>query len=346
MRLCQVTEMTQADQYSAFEKRCLTAVFAVLFAVASSLGQAIAQELHIVQNAQSPLGGDKPNPSYFGRQPSTLRVNVDLVLVPVTVTDSLGRCVTGLDKQNFRIYEGEEEQAIRHFSSEDSPVSLGIIFDTSGSMKDKLERARDAVNELLDTANPQDELFLITFANSPELVTNFTNSVEDLRNHLLYITPRGSTALLDAIYMGVSEMRQARYPKKALLIISDGGDNHSRYREREIRSLVREAGTLVYAIGIYDQYFSTIEEQRGPALLNQISEETGGRMFTVDNLKDLVGAAARVSVELRNQYVLGYRPKDPKCDGKWHKIKVTMSPPLGLPVLTAHAKKGYYAPSE
>jgi len=338
--------MTQADRYSAFDKRCLAVVLVLLFAVASGLGQAVAQELHTVPNAQSPIGGDKPNRFDSGRYTSALRVNVDLVLVPVTVTDYYGRLVTGLDKENFRIYEGKEEEHIMHLSSEDSPVSLGIILDTSGSMKDKIERAHDAVMEFLEAANPQDECFLVTFADLPQLVTDFTDSCEDLENQLISVTPRGRTALLDAIYIGISQMKKAKYARKALLIISDGGDNHSRYGEHEIKSLVREADTLVYAIGTYDSYFSTLEEQMGPALLADVSEETGGRMFTVNNPKDLADAATKISVELRNQYVLGYRPKDPKYDGKWHKIKVKMLLPRGLPALTAHAKRGYYAPSE
>jgi len=337
--------MTQADR-SASDKRCLAVVLGLLFVVASGLGQGVAQEFQTDRNAQSPIGGDKPNRFDFSRFASALRVNVDLVLVPVTVTDSYGRLVTGLDKQHFRVYEGKEEEQITHLSSEDSPVSLGIILDTSGSMKGKIERARDAVMKFLETANPQDECFLVTFADFPQLVTDFTDSCEELQNQLLSVTPRGSTALLDAIYVGTSQMRKAKYARKALLIISDGGDNHSRYGEREMKSLVREADTLVYAIGTYDSYFSTLEEQMGPALLGDISEETGGRMFTVNNAKDLADAATQISVELRNQYVLGYRPKDPKYDGKWHKIKVKMLLPRGSPALTAHAKRGYYAPSE
>jgi Ca-activated chloride channel family protein len=141
-------------------------------------------------------------------------------------------------------------------------------------------------------------------------------------------------------------MRRAKYARKALLIISDGGDNHSRYREHDIRSAVREADVLVYAIGIYDRYFATIEEQIGPALLSEVSGETGGRMFTVDNPNDMAGIAAKISLELRNQYVLGYHPISPKYDGKWHKIKVKLSLPKGLPRCDARAKEGYYAPSE
>ena len=275
-----------------------------------------------------------------------MKVDVDLVLVPVTITDPMNRLVTGLDKDNFSVYEGKDQQDIRHFSSEDAPVSLGVIFDMSGSMSSKIERAREAVVEFFKTANPQDEFFMITFADKPEQIADFTQSVEDIQNKMVYTIPKGRTALLDAIYLGVSKMRQAKYPKRALLIISDGGDNHSRYTEGETKSLVKEADVLIYSIGIYDHYASTEEERLGPALLGEVSELTGGRTFTIDNPNDLGDVATKIGIELRNQYVLGYRPKNPAHDGKWRKIKVKLLPPKGLPPLRVYAKTGYYAPSE
>jgi Ca-activated chloride channel family protein len=275
-----------------------------------------------------------------------LKVNVDLVLVPVTITDPMNRLVTGLDKDNFAVFEGKQEQQIRTFSSEDAPVSLGVIFDMSGSMASKIERAREAVVEFFKTANPQDEFFMITFADRPEEVSDFTSSIEDIQGKLVYTVPKGRTALLDAIYLGVSKMRQAKYPKKALLIISDGGDNHSRYTEGEIKSTVKEADVLIYAVGIYDHYFPTEEERLGPALLSEVTELTGGRAFTIDNPNDLADVATKIGIELRNQYVLGYRPTNSAHDGKWRKIKVKLIPPKGLPPLRVYAKTGYYAPSE
>jgi Ca-activated chloride channel family protein len=216
----------------------------------------------------------------------------------------------------------------------------------SGSMSSKIDRAREAVIEFFKTANPQDEFFMITFADKPDEVTDFTQSVEDIQGKLVYTIPKGRTALLDAIYLGVSKMRQAKYPKRALLIISDGGDNHSRYTEGEIKNLVKEADVLIYAIGIYDHYFPTEEERLGPQLLSEVTELTGGRAFTIDNPNDLADVATKIGIELRNQYVLGYRPKNPVRDGKWRKIKVKLVPPKGLPPLRVYAKTGYYAPSE
>jgi Ca-activated chloride channel homolog len=275
-----------------------------------------------------------------------LKVAVDLVLVPVTITDPMNRLVTGLDRENFQLFEGSSKEEIKSFSSEDAPVSLGVIFDSSGSMSSKMDRAKDAVVEFFKTANPQDEFFMITFSDAPEVVSDFTNSVDEIQGKLVFTVPRKRTALLDAIYMGISKMRQAKYPKKALLIISDGGDNHSRYTEGEIKALVKEADVMVYAIGIYDRYFPTEEERLGPALLGEIAELTGGRAFTVENPNDLADVATKIGVELRNQYVLGYRPTKVARDGKWRKIKVKLLPPKGLPPLRVYARTGYYAPQE
>jgi Ca-activated chloride channel homolog len=275
-----------------------------------------------------------------------LKVDVDLVLVPVTITDPMNRLVTGLEKENFELYEGGSKEQIKSFSSEDAPVSLGVIFDSSGSMASKMDRAKDAVMEFFKTANPADEFFMITFSDEPELISDFTSSVDDIQSKLVFAVPRKRTALLDAIYMGVTKMRQAKYPKKALLIISDGGDNHSRYTENEIKSMVKEADVMIYAIGIYDRYFQSEEERLGPQLLAEITELTGGRAFTVENPNDLGDVATKIGVELRNQYVLGYRPNNIVRDGKWRKIKVKLLPPKGLPPLRVYARTGYYAPEE
>ncbi len=275
-----------------------------------------------------------------------LKVDVDLVLVPVTITDPMNRLVTGLEKDNFQLYEGNAPQQIRTFSSEDAPVSIGVIFDSSGSMASKMDRAKEAVMEFFKTANPQDEFFMITFSDEPEVVSDFTSSVDEIQNKLIYAVPRKRTALLDAIYMGLSKMREAKYPKKALLIISDGGDNHSRYTENEIKSMVKEADVMIYAIGIYDRYASAVEERLGPQLLSDITELSGGRAFTIDNPNDLADVATKIGIELRNQYVLGYRPNKVVHDGKWRKIKVKLLPPKGLPPLKVYARTGYYAPAE
>src|SRR5438552_6217330 len=325
------------------------ALLALAAVSCSSLPAQESDQVHITPRAQPaptpPPVNNIVDPT-LKTHTKPLKVDVNLVLVNVTITDPMNRIVTGLEKENFRIFEGSNEQQIKHFSSEDAPISLGVIFDMSGSMSDKIEKAREAVVEFFKTANPQDDFFLIAFSDKPELLSDFTRSVEDIQGKLVYTVPKGRTALLDAIYLGLDKMKQAKYTKKALLIISDGGDNHSRYTEGEIKSLVKEADVLIYAIGIYDHYFPTEEEQLGPALLGDLTELTGGRAFTIDNPNDLADVATKIGIELRNQYVLGYRPKNPAHDGKWRKIKVKLIPPKGLPPLRVYAKTGYYAPSQ
>jgi Ca-activated chloride channel homolog len=277
-----------------------------------------------------------------------IRTDVDLALVNVTVTDPYNRLVTGLDPDNFRVFEDNIEQEIVSFSSEDVPISIGVIFDFSGSMANKVDKAREAALEFFKTANPQDEFFLVSFNERAELTSTFTNSVEDLQSRMMMTSPKGRTALLDAIYLGLSEMRGAHNAKRALLILSDGGDNHSRYNENDIKRLVREADTQLYAIGIYDPLGyrnRTPEELNGPSLLAEITELTGGRVFAVEHLNDLPDIASKIGMELRNQYVLGYRPSNHTHDARWRKIKVKLRPPKGLPPLSVYAKTGYYAPA-
>ena len=327
----------------------VAAVFLVLFFSAPGLRAqtGTADDVHVVPRVKPPAEPKKPlvNPS-LDTHTRPFHARVDLVLVPVTITDPMNRLVTGLEKDNFQVFENKERQAIRHFSSEDAPISLGVIFDVSGSMSNKIDRSKEAVVEFFKTANPQDEFFVVSFSDEPELLSDFTSSVEDIQSRLVLAAPKGRTALLDAIYLAVAKLRNAKYDRKALLIISDGGDNHSRYTEGEISSLIKEADVQIYAIGLFDQVARTEEERVGPALLAEVTDVTGGRTFTIDNPNELPDVATKIGIELRNQYVLGYRPTKPVHDGKWHKIKVKLVPPKGLPPLHVYAKTGYYAPSE
>ena len=278
---------------------------------------------------------------------NTIRTKVDLVLVPVTVTDTMNRVVVGLDRGNFQLYEGKQSQEIKHFSTEDAPVSLGIILDVSGSMATKIERAREAVMKLLESSNPQDEFFLITFSDAPHLAQDFTQQIGDMQQQLLFARPKGSTALLDAIDLGLNKMRDAKYARKALLLISDGGDNHSRHSQKEVKARVRESDVLLYSVGIFDRQFVTMEERLGPELLTDISEVTGARCYTLDNPNNLPLITEHIGVELRNQYVLAYRPEGPKDDGKWRKIKVKLTLlPKSVPQLNVRARTGYYSRSQ
>lgn len=276
-----------------------------------------------------------------------LRVNVNLVQVPMTVTDSMNRLVTGLEKENFALYDNNVGQSIRYFSSEDAPLTIGIIFDLSGSMSSKFARARKALTEFLRTSNPQDEYFVVGFNDRPSVIVDYTSDPDDVEARMVMLKPENRTALIDAVYLGVDHMRQAKYERKALLIISDGGDNRSRYTEGELRRVVRESEVQIYSIGIFDSYAPTQEEILGPELLKEVCEMTGGRLFTVSNdLSDLQDIATRISAELRNEYVIGYTPSDMKHDGNWRKLKVKLLPPPGLPQLTVHFRQGYYAPAE
>ena len=268
---------------------------------------------------------------------ANIRVDTTVVLIPVTVTDPLNRFVTGLEKENFKISEDKVEQKIRQFSSEDAPLSVGLVFDTSGSMGSKLEKSRQAVAEFLKTMNPDDESFLVEFNDRAELALGFTRSPgRNSESSSPSRNPKGGRRLLDAVYMALHTMKKAHNSRKALLIISDGGDNSSRYTETEIKNLVREADVQIYAIGIFEPVASrgrTAEEMGGPGLLQEISEQTGGRAFGVENLAELPDIAAKIGLELRNQYILGYSPSNRERDGKYRKVKVTLVQPKSLPPL-------------
>src|SRR6266481_4682638 len=204
-----------------------------------------------------------------------------------------------------------------------------------------------ATLQFFKTANPQDEFFLVSFNDRAELISDFTSSADDQQSRLLSASGKGRTALLDAMYLGLSEMRTARNSKRALLIISDGGDNNSRYNEKDIKRLVREANTQLYSIGIFDPFGNrsrTPEELNGPSLLNEVTELSGGRAFSVENVNDLPDIATKIGSELRNQYTLGYRPSDKSHDARWRKIKIKLRTPRGLPPLSVAAKTGYYSP--
>jgi Ca-activated chloride channel family protein len=280
------------------------------------------------------------------RPNATIRVDANLVLVPMTVTDSENRLVTGLERENFYVYENNLPQTIRTFSTDDAPITIGIIFDLSGSMNSKFTRARRALSEFMRTSNPQDEFFVVAFNDRPNIVVDYTSNVDDVDARMVMLKPQNRTALIDAVYLGLNKLKDAKYERKALLIISDGGDNRSRYTEGELKKAVRESDVQIYAIGIFDVNAPTEEEKNGPALLTDIAEQTGGRLFRVVDVTELGDIAARISAELRNEYVVGYKPNDLKRDGNWRKLKVKLNPPPGLPPLVVHNRQGYYAPSD
>ena len=317
-------------------------VFLLLLAISGSNSPALlAAQSVAVQDVKH------DTPDKVIHQGQSVHIDVDLALVNVTVTDPYDRVVTGLEPDNFRVFENNVEQEIQYFSSEDVPISIGVIFDLSGSMANKIGKAKEATLQFFKTANPQDEFFLVSFNDRAELISAFTNSADDLQSRLLSASGKGRTALLDAIYLGLSEMHTARNNKRALLIISDGGDNNSRYNEKDIKRLVREANTQLYSIGIFDPFGNrgrTPEELNGPSLLDEVTELSGGRAFSVENINDLPDIATKIGSELRNQYTLGYRPSDKSHDARWRKIKIKLRAPRGLPPLSVSGKTGYYGP--
>jgi Ca-activated chloride channel homolog len=298
--------------------------------------------------AQEAPSGPTPEPSTTNAGKALgkiLKTETDLTLINVTVTDPMDRLVTGLEQENFRIFEDGREQEIVRFMGQDLPVSIGVIFDMSGSMADKIDKSKVATEQFFRTANPQDEFCLVAFNDRAQLASSFTPNVDDLQSRLMLLVGRGQTALYDGVYLGLNQMKWARNRKKALLIISDGGDNHSRYTENEIRKYVEETDVQIYAIGLFDvDGGPTPEEQQGPSLLYDLTGMTGGREFKVNSLKDLPDIAMKISMELRNQYVIGYRPSNRAHNGKWRRIKIKLQPPKGLPPLTVYAKSGYFAP--
>lgn len=279
------------------------------------------------------------------RPAASLRVDTNLVLVPVSVCDAANRPVVGLEKEQFRVFDDKVEQTVTHFAMDDEPLAVGLVFDVSGSMGRKLRRSRRAAAEFFRTANPADEFFLVTFSDRPTLAVPLTSDTDQIQNRLTFMGSRGSTALIDAIYLAVSELKKSTKSRKALLIISDGGDNNSRYTEGEVKSLVRESDLLIYSIGIFESSGGqTLEELGGPNLLREITEQTGGRAYAVDNLREMPDIAAKIGIQLRNRYVLGFSPMNPLRDGRYHRLRVQLVQSRGMPKLDAHWRLGYYAP--
>jgi Ca-activated chloride channel family protein len=337
---------------TALSSRGLTKITCLVFGLWALLGFA-AGLLPADDKATTKPSTDQEDPHATVRKPpihaTPIQIDVNMVVVNVTVTDPYDRIVTGLELTNFQVFDEKVEQKIEAFSTEDAPISVGLIFDSSGSMGDKIEKSKEAALQFFKTSNPQDEFMLINFSDRPNLITGFTTKFENLQDRLLFVKAGGKTALLDAIYLGLSEMKKATTNRKALLVISDGGDNHSRYTENDIKRAVKESDVQIYAVGIFEPLASrarTPEEAGGPGLLAELSEVSGGRMFSVEDINELPDIAEKISIELRNQYVLGYRPSNLVRDGRWRRVKVKLNPPKGLPPLQVYARTGYYAPTQ
>jgi Ca-activated chloride channel homolog len=292
-------------------------------------------------------GAETPAVSVARRAPPTtgtserrMTIEVRNVLVPVTVTDPLGRPVTGIPQSAFQIFEDDVEQRVSYFANEPAPVSVGILFDASASMEKKIDKSRAAVTRLFDSFMPGDEYFLVEFNDSPNLLSSFTPNVVELQERLTFIEPRGWTALIDAIYLAVARMKEARNGHKALVVLSDGADNNSRFSEPEVKSMLRESDVSVYAVAILGEGVS----KRSMRLLSAVADESGGQMFPVTKISQLPDAIANISDAIREQYVLGYRPANSDRDGKFRRVRVKIAPPPDLPPLHISWRTGYYAP--
>jgi Ca-activated chloride channel family protein len=274
-------------------------------------------------------------------------VDSTLVLVNVAVTDARGRFVAGLEQQDFQVFEDKIAQTVAYFSAEEAPVSVALVLDFSGSMASAFGKLQQAVAEFLKSANPLDEFCLIEFRDRPEMSMGFTSAPGEIQNRVALTKPEGNTALLDAVYLGLRHMRKARNARKILLIVSDGGDNHSRFRAREVENLARESDVEIYAIGMGSSSVRTVGDLwDGPALLNELADEAGGRCYDIDDPRGLPAVADKIGRELRHQYVLGYVPQNRQRDGRYRRIQVKIARAPGQPRLTAYWKRGYYAPAD
>jgi Ca-activated chloride channel homolog len=291
---------------------------------------AVALSLVLTLNAQN----EKPTPY------PVFRTNVDTVFAKVSVTDYSNRYVTGLEQEHFKIYEDKVEQTISYFGTEHAPVSVGIIFDVSGSMNDNgnIAKAKKAIDRFLQSGNPEDEYFLVTFNQKTTLVQSFTSQSSSLQNGTALQKPGGRTALYDAVYLGLDQIKGAKNDKKALILVTDGEDNSSRYSPLEVREFAKESDAQIYGIGQEGNL------NYGRSEITSIVGLTGGRAFFPRSFSELDYYIDLIHAELRNQYLLGYIPTNKVHDGKWRHIKVLLDAPKGLPKLIVHAKEGYYAP--
>lgn len=296
-----------------------------------------------------PILGETPplKPAPTGT-PALLRIDSSLVIIAAHVTTATGASLMTLQKDNFRLMEDNVEQTISHFSKDDAAVSVGVLFDVSRSMTTKMQTGTEAIAAFFKTANPEDEFFLVEFSNRAKLALPFTRDCDDLYREVAHIKPSGQTSLLDAVYLGLAQMKRARNQRRALVLFSDGGDNMSRHTVREVRNALLESDVQVFAMGIFaadDADLPTAEERRGPRLLDQLAEQSGGRHYRVRNLNDLPAVSAAIGNELRSQYLLGYYPTNNARNGKYRQVRVSLTGNPGDDLHLSY-RRGYYPPSE
>jgi Ca-activated chloride channel family protein len=259
--------------------------------------------------------------------------------------DRQGLYISGLTKQSFTVLDDKAPQEIAFFGDADEPISIGIIFDLSGSMTgEKIGRARTALAHFIQTSSDSDEYSLIGFDSHARLLADRTRDADMLLRKLDSVTPRGSTALYDGLYLGVEKVMQGAHPKKALLLITDGGENDSRYTRSELHEFLEESGVILYSVCVLDRInLAGKAGFRVQNLLKGLSAVTGGRAFFPDSAAEMDEMFERIALELRHQYSIGYRPSNFITDGRWHRVKVKVTTPAAFPHLTVRSKEGYYA---
>jgi Ca-activated chloride channel homolog len=343
------TEKAAREDYSTGlpPTRELAVAFLVGITLLSSLATASAQE----NPAQKPTPTASPvaSPSQPRRLGTELDgpviVNTDLITLTVTVTDTYGRYVSGLSKNAFNILDEKQPQEITYFSDDDAPVSVGVIFDVSGSMSgDKIKRAREALSKFIQTSHDSDEYFLIAFNSRAQLLLDKNRDGNAVLDKLTFVETRGQTALYDAVYLGVEKVQRGTHPKRALIVISDGQDNSSRFTFDNVRRLLKESDVTLYGVGILSgSDAGSSLGMEGQGILDELSGVSGGKAFFPRSGAEMDDIFEQIALELRHQYSIGYRPPNFTRDGKWRKVKVKVTPPRGLPRLFVRSKEGYYA---
>lgn len=310
-----------------------------------TLTVASAQEKPEQKPAPTPSPASSPSPKLGTELDGPVIVNTDLITLTVTVTDTYGRYVSGLSKKAFNILDEKQPQEITYFSDDDAPVSVGVIFDVSGSMSgDKIKRAREALSKFIQTSHNSDEYFLIGFNSRVQLLLDKTRDGNAVLDKLTFVQTRGQTALYDAVYLGVDKVQRGTHPKKALLVISDGQDNNSRYTFDNVRRVLKESDVTLYGVGILSGSDSgSALGMEGQGILDELSGVSGGKAFFPRSGAEMDDIFEQIALELRHQYSIGYKPTNFIGDGKWRKIKVKVTPPRGLPRLFVRSKEGYYA---
>ncbi|MEW6735398.1 MAG: VWA domain-containing protein [Acidobacteriota bacterium] len=308
---------------------------------------ALLLTLMFLNGAIQPVRSEVEGVKETSKQPPSsedpvIHIGTKLVTLAITVTDSYGRLVTGLEKEHFEVFDNKVKQQVEFFSTEDLPISVALVFDRSGSMKSRVTRSLASLRRFIGASNEKDEYCLVTFNNSAQLASDYTRNPDQLANSLVMVETKGATALYDAVYIGLEKARVGRHAKKAVVILSDGQDNSSRYSLNELKKLAKESDVLIYAIGMVEQWSNDPLDLEGRWILEELAMLTGGRAFFPSNEQELQSAVMHIALELRRQYSIGFSPTTP-ADGKWHKLKIKLHPPKGLSYLSVRGREGYYA---